>query len=116
MFLAGRLPSFEQLLGALPDQQPGAICKYLDITPQTLRRWRAAADAPRMAKLAMYWETPWGTSLVASTAHNGAMYARAEVDGLKRENSMLRGRIERLELLGDFGAANQPIADLVRRY
>lgn len=109
MFLASRLPSFDQLLSALPVSQPLEICKYLDVAPQTLRRWKAAHAAPRVAMLAMYWETPWGASLVASHAENGAMYARSESRSLQATNETLRLRIARLEALGDFGAANQPL-------
>jgi hypothetical protein len=109
MFLANRLPSFSQLIEALPEREPGQLCKYLDITHQTLRRWKAAQTAPRMAMLAMYWETPYGASLVNTTAHNGAMYARQEVCGLKAENAMLHARIARLEGLGNFGSANEPM-------
>lgn len=118
MFLANtsKLPGFAQLLDAMPDQRPLAVSQYLDIAPQTLRRWRAAQTAPRVALLAMYWESPWGVSLLSSTAQNGAMYARREVDGLKRENATLRGRIARLEALGNFGSANEPMATATRHY
>lgn len=109
MFLANHLPSLPQLLSGLPTQEPAAICKHLDITPQTIRRWNQAGIAPKMAMLAMFYETPWGHSLVNTTAHNGHMYARREVDGLRRENAMLRRRIARLEATGDFGAANAPL-------
>ena len=109
MFLVSRLPDFDQLYEALPDNRPLVICKYLGVSPQTLRRWRAAHDAPRIAKLAMYWESPWGAALVASTAQNGEMYAKQHAAGLLRENAALRVRIDRLESLGDFGSANQPL-------
>ena len=36
-----------------------------------------------------------------STAHNGALFARQEVNGLKRENAMLRARIAKLERIGE---------------
>lgn len=108
MFLANHLPSLPQLLSGLPTQEPAAICKHLDITPQTIRRWKQAGQAPRMAALAMYYETPWGHSLINTTAHNGHMYERAHRQSLERENAMLRTRIARLESIGDFGAANDP--------
>lgn len=108
MFLANQLPSLPQLLNGLPTQDTAAICRHLDITPQTIRRWRTAETAPRMAMLAMFYETPWGFSLVNTTAHNGHMVERAWRQSLERENATLRTRVQRLETIGDFGAANAP--------
>lgn len=109
MYRANHLPSLSQLLSGLPSQEPADLCRHLDITPQTVRRWKQSGTAPRMAMLAMYYETPWGHSLINSTAQNGEMYARLEVQGLTKENAMLRARIDRLEKTGFFGAANAPV-------
>lgn len=41
------------------------VCKMLDIQPQTLRRWLNGRGAiPRMAMMAIYWETQYGKSLI----------------------------------------------------
>lgn len=108
MFLARHTPPLSTMLDDLTTKDPSAIAKHLAITPKTLARWQAADTAPRAAMLALFYETRWGSSLVYTTAHNGRMYAENEVRGLKRENAMLRTRIERLEKIGDFGAANAP--------
>lgn len=109
MFLARNLPSLPQLLSGLPTQEPAAICRHLNITPQTIRRWKQAGAAPKMAMLAMFYETPWGHSLINTTAHNGFMYERGHRQSLERENAMLRARIDRLEKIGSFGSANAPV-------
>lgn len=108
MFRIKQLPSLPQLLSGLPTQESAAVCTHLDITPQTIRRWKQAGTAPRMAMLAMFYETPWGYSLINTTAHNGHMYERQLRESLERQNAMLRARISRLEAIGEFGAANEP--------
>jgi len=117
MFRAKTLPSLAQLLSGQPTQDAAALCRHLDVTPQTLKRWLAAGIAPRTASLALFYETPWGYSLINSTAENGAMYARQEAAGLRQEVATLQTRIARLERLaaaGDgFGSANEPL--LMRR-
>ena len=79
------------------------------MTLETLKRWKAADHAPRAALLALFYESRWGYSLVATTAHNGEIFARQECDSLKRTNAALRVRIARLEALGNFESANDPI-------
>jgi len=109
MFRAPRqLPPLDLMLQDLG--APAAdTARYLDVSLRTLRGWKARQQAPRPAMLALFWESSWGASLVASTAHNGAIYARGLADSLARENAALRARIARLEALGDFGAANSPM-------
>ena len=109
MFRATHTPPLPVLLDDLLTRDRAAIARHLDISPATLNRWEQAGQAPRAALLALFYESRWGYSLIESTAHNAAMYARQEVDGLKRENAGLRVRIARLERIGDFGAANQPL-------
>lgn len=108
MFLASHTPPLSWMLDDLTTRNPAKIAQHLDISVKTLERWKAADTAPRTALLAVFFETQWGKSLVHTTAHNGEMYARAQVQGLERENAMLRARIARLENIGDFGAANAP--------
>ena len=109
MFRATHTPPLSVLLDDLLTSDSGAIARHLDVTPRTLERWKAADQAPRTAMLALFYESRWGYSLMESAAHNGALYARQEVNGLKRENAMLRARIARLESIGGFGSANAPV-------
>ena len=114
MFRASKTPPLSYLLDDLFTRDLKKVAKHLDVTVGTLKRWKAADEAPRAALLALFYESRWGYSLMYTTVHNEAMFARQEVDSLKRTNSALRLRIERLERLGDFGAANAPTLQSVR--
>ena len=112
MYRAHTLPSLEQLLSCQPTDLFGT-CKHLDVGQQTIRRWRQAGTAPRVASLALFYESAWGYSLLETTAYNGAMFSRREVESLRNENIRLKARIaylERLSVGGHFGSANDPLA------
>lgn len=109
MFRATHTPPLSYLLDDLLTSDNAAIAAHLGVNPATVKRWKQEDQAPRAAMLALFWESRWGYSLHATTAHNGAMYAQQEAHGLKRENAMLRARIARLEALGGFGSANAPV-------
>lgn len=109
MFRATHTPPLDLLLDDLLTSDPSAVARHLDVAPRTLARWTEANQAPRPVMLALFYESRWGYSVLETTAHNGEQYARQEVDGLRRENAMLRARIGRLERLGSYGAANAPL-------
>lgn len=109
MFRAKHTPPLSILLDDLFTRDPGKIAQHLGVTPRTLARWVAADDAPRPVLLALFYETRWGYSLLETTAHNGALHARQHAASLERENASLRSRIARLERIGGFGAANEPL-------
>lgn len=114
MFRATHTPPLSYLLDDIFERDLNKVAKFLGVTPQTLKRWKAADDAPRAALLALFYESRWGYSLMYTTAHNGEMRYRELADSRGRENAALRLRIERLERLGDFGAANRPTLQAVR--
>lgn len=109
MFRASHTPPLSYLLDDLLTRDVQAIADHLGVTLKTLQRWKTLDQAPRPVMLALFFETQWGASLIATHAHNGEMYARQEADCLRRENAMLRARIARLETIGNFGAANAPM-------
>ena len=110
MFLApDNLPCLDHLFSGQPTRDVRQLCRHYDLTPQTLRRWRQAGTAPRMALLALFFETPWGANAENLHAINGWQYARGQVQGLERENANLRRRIARLEAIGGFASANAPL-------
>lgn len=43
---------------------PKLVCKFLDVAERTVWRWLAEESAPKMAVLALFWETKYGKSLV----------------------------------------------------
>lgn len=112
MFRATHTPPLSVLLDDLLTRDSKAIAKHLDVTTRTLSAWQRTDNAPRAALLALFYETRWGYSLLETTAHNTAMVYRNQVQGLERENAMLRARIARLERTGQFGAANAPVMAL----
>jgi transcriptional regulator with XRE-family HTH domain len=109
MFRASHTPPLSYLLDYLFTRDLHQVARYLGVTVATLKRWKSTDDAPRAALLALFYESRWGYSLMYTTAHNEALFARQELEGLKREKAALLLRIARLEATGDFGAANAPV-------
>ena len=103
-----QLPPLGLILGDLiGPKTPEAIGKHLGVSASTVRRWLSKEEAPRMALLALFWETRWGQSIVDCEAVNQARMQEGLNRALKNENASLRARIARLEALGGgFGAAN----------
>lgn len=103
------LPPFEMMVRDVP-ATPDQVARHLDITPATLRRW-CAHGAPRLAQLALFFETRWGRSVADTEAANwGAVYYRKAM-ALERENATLRAQLLQLEMQlaeGGAGAANAP--------
>lgn len=102
-------PPIGMLLDDLPTRDATLIARHLGITARTLARWQASGNAPRLAHLALFWESRWGLSAAHCAAENGERVALGLARALERECAMLRARIARLEETGDFGAANAPI-------
>ena len=114
MFRATHTPPLSFLLDDIFERDPSKVARHLGVSLATLKRWQRTDDAPRAALLALFFESQWGYSLVATTAHNGELFQRRIADALARENAALRVRIARLERLGHFGAANAPSLHTVR--
>lgn len=102
-------PPIGLLLDDLPTRDARLIARHLGITARTLARWQRTGNAPRLAHLALFWETRWGLSTAHCDAVNGERVALGLARALERETAMLRARIARLEETGDFGAANAPM-------
>jgi hypothetical protein len=102
-------PTFGTMLDDLTTRDALTIARHLGITARTLATWTRSGNAPRMAHLALFWETRWGLSAAHCDAVNGERVALGLARALERETATLRTRIARLEDLGDFGAANAPV-------
>lgn len=102
-------PPFGILLDDLPTRDAERIARHLGVSARTLARWQSSGQAPRLAHLALFWETRYGLSAVHCDAVNGESVALGLARSLERECATLRARIARLELVGDFGAANSPV-------
>lgn len=104
-----RMPAFSFLVGDMPGT-PAQVARFLGVSHRTLQRWSAAGHAPRAVMLALYWESRWGRSAMDAGLVNDARVYAGLAGALERENATLRARIARLERLGGFGSANDPIA------
>lgn len=102
-------PPIGVLLDDLPTRDAVRIARHLGVTARTLARWRSSGDAPRLALLALFWETKWGLSVAHCDAVNGERVALGLARSLERERATLLTRIAYLEETGDFGAANAPM-------
>lgn len=105
------LPHFTTVL----DNVPGSIdqkAKLLDISPSTLRKYRAQGQAPRAIHLALFWESTWGIQYIESISNLRTSTYFAHAQALERQNKRLKQQISRLETelaKSDTGPANLPI-------
>lgn len=97
------------MLDDLPTADARLVARHLGVSARTLARWRSTGNAPRLAHLALFWETRWGLSVAHCDAVNGEAVALGLARALERECATLRQRIRYLEESGDFGAANSPL-------
>ncbi|WP_284335839.1 hypothetical protein [Comamonas sp. NoAH] len=90
------------------------IAKFLEISPQTLRKYRLKGQAPRLVMLALFWETVWGQSAANCDAVNWGRLQFQENQMLKRQNLKLKQRMHSLEkaLAEVDQAANGPFYDV----
>jgi hypothetical protein len=103
------------LIDALPIQDHGLIGRHLGVSAATVARWAKTDNAPRLAHLALFWETRWGLSAANAHAVNGERLAQALARSLRTENDLLRLRLVQLEAdRGTAGAANAPFFDPLR--
>ena len=109
MFRATHTPPLSLLLDDMFEKNPKKVAKHLGVTVATLKRWKAADHAPKAVMLALFYESRWGYSLLYTTAYNAETMERSRANGLQRTNDALRVRIARLETLGNFDSANEPI-------
>lgn len=105
--IPAHVPPLAELVEQLGRPSAVDLARALGVTPRTVFRWQAS-EAPRVARLAVFWITPAGWSAHTSEAARQLADYRALADARARECAALRGRIERLETLGDFGSANRP--------
>ncbi len=85
------------------------VSTILEVTPATVRRWmRGTTAVPRMAVLALYWETQYGRSLIESEMVNEIrlLYQRNRIlqEQFTRAKDIVTG-LRRLHA----GTANEPI-------
>lgn len=109
--LPRHLPAFSALADDVQCSRTVLAC-MLGVTPRTLQRWIADDEAPRVARLAVYWLTRWGQSALDADAHNSATMHAAQARALRDELIAAQRQISRLRRALDalpVGTANSPI-------
>lgn len=91
-----------------PDDQ---IARFLDLAPATVRRYRAAGQAPRPIMLALFWETSWGRNWRETALQNEVRQAYAKARILTLRNDRLVKQMLTMEQALELqkGAANGPL-------
>lgn len=84
--------------------------KILDVTERTIWRWKSEGKVPKAAVLALYWESSYGRSLVATDHHNEMRLLRARVHILEDQFARAKDVITGMKLL-NYGTANAPYFD-----
>lgn len=102
-------PHFSTLLDDLPTRCSRQISKFLGISPATLARWARHGNAPRLAHLALFWESRWGIQTIELDVLNWRQVHLALIGSLERENAALREQLARVSALGSPGASNDPL-------
>jgi hypothetical protein len=104
------LPVWQSILDDLGNPHPAAVAKVLGLGVRTVYRYNREAQAPRHVCLALFWLTRWGRSEVHCQAVNDCQVAVAYADAMEREVRRLRTELARVLAVGDFGSANEPLA------
>lgn len=89
---------------------PKIVCKMLDVSERTVRRWLAEESVPKMAVRALYWETRYGRSLIDTDHHNEVVLLRGQIRCLEDQFERASRIIAGLKLL-NYGTANEPYFD-----
>lgn len=89
---------------------PKRVSKMLDVTERTIRRWFADGSVPKMAVLALYWETRYGRSLIDTDHHAEVVLLRGHIQILEQQFVQATHIIHGLRAL-DYGTANEPLFD-----
>lgn len=103
------VPIWPQMIEDLGSPNADIVARMLGMSVRTIRRYNAHGHAPRHVCLAVYWLTSWGRHAVHAQAHNDATMAVGYVNSLRAEVAALRGAVQHLQQLGDFGSANEPM-------
>jgi hypothetical protein len=103
-----QMPPLWLMLEDIGNPHPRELAKAFAVAERTARAWIKAETAPQPVLCAIFWLTRWGQSAVNADAVNDARNQYGMAEGLRREVSELRTRLDRLGRIADFGAANDP--------
>lgn len=89
---------------------PAHVAKFLEVSERTVWRWLAEGSAPKMACLALYWETQYGRSLIDTDHQTELALLRGKVSLLEEQFQRAKDVVTGLKRL-HFGTANEPYFD-----
>lgn len=89
---------------------PKIVAKFLDVTERTVWRWLAENSVPKMAVLALYWETQYGRSLIDTDHHAEVVLMRGHIRTLEEQFVRATHIIQGLRS-HDYATANEPLFD-----
>lgn len=89
---------------------PKRVSKMLDVTERTVWRWLAEDSVPKMAVLALYWESRYGRSLIDTDHHTEMVLLRGHIQILEQQFVRATHVINGLKMLS-YGTANDPLFD-----
>jgi hypothetical protein len=90
--------------------------KILDVSESTLRRWlRGAIPVPKMAVLALYWESMYGRGLIDAEHTNEMRMVYGKIRSLEDELQHCKEIIAGLRKM-DYGTANEPYFEELRKH
>lgn len=93
-----------------------ACSVILGVHRTTISRWvDGTVQVPRHVVLALYWESPWGRSLVDSDHMRALNLLYNHISSLKDENTALKAAIAEMEKYIDNSAANSPVFDIEKK-
>lgn len=100
------LPHLCTMLDSIGNDQE--VANLLDLSIDTIKKYRRHGQAPKPVMYALFWETPWGVSCADVSASNDAARAWSRANFLERENLELKRKLALLEaeLAGYQVAAN----------
>lgn len=91
------------------------VSKLLGVDERTIRRWVKNGTAPRMAYLAVFWESRWGRSIIDTDHHNEMQLMRERVRILESQVVRAKDIITGLRRM-QYGTANEPLYDELRDF
>lgn len=89
---------------------PKLVAKFLDVTDRTVWRWLAEENVPRMAVLALYWETSYGKSLIDTDQVNEIRLLYQRINILNSQFRRMKDIVTGLRKMHT-GSANEAFFD-----
>ena len=110
--LPRHMPPLWLMLDDIGQPSPAELARALGVTERTVSRWLKAGQAPHAAMLALFWITRWGQSVVNADAQNQAVTSAGLARSRMEQIEALKGQLQRLGRIAQFGSANDPAPDV----